>query len=98
MVHYSNFFFFCNSLKVNVHFSIISHCNQDNLKAFFFFFFFQNSILLHAERKIKMSKYTSDKLKPQKSKHHYKKHNVTEASILSAVRWTKVVLSINMLN
>ena len=70
MVHYSNVFFFfffvfffcffffvffCNSLKVNVHFSIVSHCNQDNLKAFFF----QNSILLHAERKIKMPKYTS---------------------------------------
>ena len=40
MVHYSNVFcfvfLFCNSLKVNVHFSIISHCNQDNLKAFFF--------------------------------------------------------------
>ena len=57
-------------------------------------FIFQNSILLHAERKIKMSKYTSHKLRPQKSKHHYKKHNVTEASILSAVRWTKVVLLI----
>ena len=101
MVHYSNvfflfffcfFFLFCNSLKVNVHFSIISHCNQDNLKLFFFFFFFQNSILLHAERKIKMSKYTNHKLRPEKSKHHHKKHNVTEASILSAVRWTKVVL------
>ena len=94
MVHYSNvlffffFFFFSNSLKVNVHFSIVSHCNQDNHKAIFF----QNSILLQAECKIKMSKYTSHKLRPHKSKHHYKKNNVTEASILSAVRWTKVVL------
>ena len=67
MVHYSNVFF-SNSLKVSVHFSIVSHCNQDNLQAVFFL----NSILLHAECKIKMSKYTSHKVRPQKSKHHYK--------------------------
>ena len=42
MVYYSNFFF-CNSLKVNVHFSIISHCNQNNLKAFFFSKFYTST-------------------------------------------------------
>ena len=48
MVHYSNVFF-SNSLKVNVHFSIVSHCNQDNLQAVFFFkilyFYTQNAKL-----------------------------------------------------
>ena len=43
MVHYSNVFIFYNSLKVNVHFSIISHCNQDNLKAFFFSKFYTST-------------------------------------------------------
>ena len=47
MVHYSNVFF-SNSLKVNVHFSIVSHCNQDNLQAVFFkilYFYTQNAKL-----------------------------------------------------
>ena len=86
MVHYSNVFF-SNSSKVNGHFSIVSHCNQDDLKAIFFkilYFFTQNA-------KLKCQN-TRHKLRPQKSQHHYKKHNVTEASILSAGRWTKVVL------